>query len=56
MCQAMEENNKKMKITGVIEYLRSDGKSDDDIISVIVKKFENVTADYVKDLLAPKAV
>ena len=56
MCQAMEENNKKMKITGVIEYLKSDGKNDEDIISVIVKKFENVTEDYVRALLAPKAV
>ena len=56
MCKAMEENNKKMEISGAIKALRLVGTKDTDIITLLVKQFENVTPEYVKALLQPKAM
>ena len=53
MCESMEKRYKKEKITGAIEILKEDGKSDEDIITRIVQKYQ-VTRDYVISLLAPK--
>ena len=53
MCESMERRYKKEKITGAIEILKEDGKSDEDIIARIVQKYQ-VTRDYVISLLAPK--
>ena len=53
MCKAMEENNKKQKISGVIQGMRMMGASDGDIIDKIIKSF-NVTKEYVLALLTPK--
>ena len=53
MCAAMEKRSQKDKITGVIEYMRLEGKSDDDIISKIIEMYQ-VTKDYVVALLTPQ--
>ena len=53
MCQAMEENNKKQKITGVIQGMQMMGASESDIVSKIIEKF-NVTKEYVLALFAPQ--
>ena len=55
MCQAMEDNNKKKEVTGAIKMLRSDGASDEDIITKVIKLF-GVTKDYVLALLTPQKV
>ena len=52
MCKAMEENNKKMKVEGAVEMLRSIGTKEVDIVSAVMKQF-SVTADYVKALMQP---
>ena len=51
MCKAMEDNNKKQRITGMIKGMRMMGASDNYIIAKIVENF-NVTKDYVLALLA----
>ena len=53
MCKAMEDNNRKMKIIGTIDYMRDEGKSESDIIDKIIDKY-HVTKDYVLALLAPQ--
>lgn len=53
MCKAMEENNKKMKIIGMIEYMTDEGKTEKDIIEKTIEKF-NVTKEYVLALLTQK--
>ena len=55
VCLAMEKKALKDKLTGVIETLRDDGKSDNDIIERIVNKY-HVDNDYVVALLASKKV
>lgn len=55
LCKAMENRDKKMKIIGAIDYMRDEGKSENDIISKIMEKY-NVTKEYVLVLLAPKTV
>ena len=55
MCLAMENRDKKMKITGAIDYMRDEGKTENDIISKIMEKY-NVTKEYVLALLTPKTV
>lgn len=55
MCQAMENRDQKMKILGVIEYMRDEGKSENDIVSKIMEKY-NVTKEYVLAILAPKTI
>ena len=53
MCQAMEDNNKKQRVTGAIDILRSDGTSDEDIITKVMNLY-NVTREYVISLLTPQ--
>lgn len=53
MCKAMEDNNRKMKIIGTIDYMRDEGKSESDIIDKIIDKY-HVTKEYVLALLAPQ--
>ena len=55
MCESLERRYREKEITGAIEYMKDDGKSDEDIIAWIIKKYQ-VTRDYVLALLAPKAV
>jgi hypothetical protein len=55
MCESLKKKEQRDKITGAIEYMKYDGKSDEDIIAWIIKKYQ-VTRDYVLALLAPKAV
>ena len=55
MWKSVEDHNQRMEINGVIKYLRGDGKTDEEIVSAIVKRFENVTPEYVQNLLQPKA-
>jgi len=45
MCKAMEDNNRKMKVTGIIDYLRSEGASDETIIMKVMKLYD-VTREY----------
>ena len=55
MCKAMEDNNRKMKITGAIETMQDMGTAESDIITKIMEKY-NVTKEYVLALLSPKPV
>lgn len=55
MCKAMEDNNRKMKITGAIETMQDMGAAENDIITKIMEKY-NVTKEYVLALLSPKPV
>ncbi len=55
MCLAMEKKEKKDRILGVIDYMRDEGKTENDIIEKIVEKF-NVTKEYVMALLTPHKV
>ena len=50
MCKAMDENNKKMKITGAVEMLRLEGATEEDIIAKVMKLY-NVTKEYVLAIL-----
>ena len=53
MCKAMDDNNRKMKISGAIMGMRMAGMSDNDIINKIIETF-HVTKEYVLALLAPQ--
>ena len=53
MCMAMEKRDQRMKINGAIEAYRDDGKTDEDIISKIIKKYK-VTREYVLAILNPQ--
>ena len=53
MCKAMEKKEKRDRILGVIDYMRDEGKSENDIIERIINKY-NVTKDYVLALLTPQ--
>ena len=53
MCKAMEDNNRKMKIIGMIQGMQMMGASENDIVTKIVEKF-NVTREYVLALLSPQ--
>ena len=55
MCKAMDDNNRKMKISGAIMGMRIAGMSDNDIISKITETF-HVTKEYVLALLSPQKV
>lgn len=55
MCESLKKKEQRDKITGAIDIMREDGRSDDDIITRIIKKY-NVTKEYVLALLTPKAV
>ena len=53
MCTAMEKRDKKMKILGAIEFLRSEGYADDEIVIKVIRAF-NMDTDYVISLLGTK--
>ncbi len=53
MCEALERRYKLEKILAVIDYMKDEGKSENDIITKIVEKF-NVTKEYVLALLTPQ--
>jgi len=53
MCESLKKKELRDKVTAVIDILRDDGKSDEDIIERIIKKY-NVTKDYVLALLTPQ--
>ena len=55
MCKAMDDNNRKMKISGAIMGMRMAGMSDNDITSKITETFQ-VTKEYVLALLSPQKV
>ena len=55
MCKGMEEYMKKRDVTTVIDMLRDMGISEEEIAERVSKKF-NVTIEYVKELMMPKAV
>ena len=46
---SLENRMRKEKISGVIEYMKIEGKSDDDIIDRIMKMY-NVTKEYILEL------
>ena len=51
----MEAYSLKMKIEGVIDFLREEGVAEEQIAERVAKKFD-VTVEYVKELMLPKAV
>lgn len=53
MCKSLENKYKEKEVMGAIGILKDDGKSDEDIIERIIKKY-NVTKDYVLALLTPQ--
>ena len=55
MCLGMELHDMDMRIEGVIDYLRDEGIPEEQIAERVAKKF-NVSIDYVKNLMMPKAV
>ena len=52
MCKGMEEYTLKTKILGAIEAFKLVGKTEEEIIQLIVENY-HVTIDYVKNLLLP---
>ena len=55
MCKGIELYTIKTKVEAAIDMLRDMGLSDEEIIERVSKKY-NVTVDYVKELMMPKAV
>ncbi len=55
MCKGMELYTQESKVLGAILMLRDMNLSEEEIAERIAKKF-NVTVDYVKELMMPKAV
>lgn len=55
MCKGMEEYMMKRDVMTAIDMLRDIGVSEDEIAERVSKKF-NVTVEYVKNLMMPKAV
>ena len=53
MCKAIENKEKRDKVTGAIQGMRLVGASDEDIITKIVNHF-GVSKEYVLALLAPQ--
>ena len=50
MCKAMEDNNRKMEVTGAIKGMRRLGASEDSIITDVMETF-SVTREYVLAIL-----
>ena len=55
VCKAMEAYKLKNKVVGAIEAFRDMNISEEEIAERVAKKF-NVTVEYVKELMMPKAV
>lgn len=55
MCKGIELYTIKTKVEAAIDMLRDMGLSDEEIIERVSKKY-NVTVDYVKELMMPRAV
>lgn len=51
MCLAMEKKAQKDRILGVIDYMRDEGKSENDIVEKVIEKY-HVSKEYVLALLA----
>ena len=54
MCKAMKDNNRKMRVAGIIDYLRSEGASDETIIMEGQKVYD-VTREYILAILKEQA-
>lgn len=50
MCQAMQDHNLKMKITGAVEVLRFAGYDDAYILKQVLRAFP-VTEEVVRDIM-----
>ncbi len=55
MCLAMEKKQERDKISGVIDFLKTEGVSEKEIVRRITKAF-NVREEYVKELLNPQDI
>ncbi len=55
MCLAMEKKQERDKISGVIDFLKTEGVSEKEIVRRITKAF-NVKEEYVKELLNPQDI
>ena len=55
MCKGIDLYTLENKVLGAIDMLREMNLSDEEIADRIAKKF-NVTVEYVKELMMPKAV
>ena len=53
MCKALDNRMQKEKIISVMDYMRDEGKTEEDIVDKIIERF-HVTRDYVLELLAPQ--
>ena len=53
MCKSLEKKEKKDRILGAIDYMKDEGKSEEEIIARIISKY-NVTKEYVLTLLKPQ--
>ena len=51
MCQSMKEHDQETRILELIDFLTDEGKTKEEIISKILKRFP-VTAEYVESLIA----
>lgn len=54
VCKAVSDYTLKEKVLAVIDILKDEGHSDEDIIQKIIKKY-NVTEKYVRELIAAAA-
>ncbi len=54
MCKAMEDNNRKMEVTGAIKGMRRLGASEDSIITDVMEMY-SVTREYVLAILKEQA-
>ena len=55
MCKGMELHDTDVKIEATVDVLREMGVAEEEIVERVAKKF-NVTVEYVKELMMPKAV
>ena len=53
MCESLKKKELRDRVTAVIEAYRADGKTDEDIITRVLKLYD-VTRDYVLALLTPQ--
>ncbi|MBQ9009441.1 MAG: hypothetical protein IJ088_08950, partial [Clostridia bacterium] len=50
MCRSMKEHDQETRILELIDYLKDEGKTKEEIINKILKRFP-VTAEYVESLM-----